>query len=307
MRPVLEEHEFGNFAVVTVENPTYEQVSILARRFGFNKLEIEDCLSKRQLSKIDHYPDHLFTVLRFPVVNGNEKVISPVQLSAFLGEYYLVIVYDAKLRAVRDVIRELKETGNAARSPSFVFYKVIDRIIDDLFPILEDLMDDLERVEDLVFGEEIEAVKEVTLLRRRIAGLRRVIYPLRRVIGDLSIELQMRSKEDLSAYLKDLIDHVEKVWDVLEEAKEIVEIYKDTDFVLNTEKANKILAILTIIFTITIPATLIGTFYGMNIPLPLAHEPIPLLGQYGTFWLLTFISVAAGLFMLWYFKRIRWF
>jgi magnesium transporter len=75
-------------------------------------------------------------------------------------------------------------------------------------------------------------------------------------------------EEDLSEYYNDLMDHINKALEVLESSKETIEIYKDTDFMLNTEKSNQILSILTIVFTFSIPVAVIGTFYGMNINLP---------------------------------------
>ncbi|MCS7142863.1 MAG: magnesium transporter CorA family protein [Aigarchaeota archaeon] len=306
MKTALEEYVFQDFTVLTLESPTFKELEDLGSRFGFHRLEIEDCLSRRQLSKIEHYPDHLFVILRFPAMIGKEKVVVPAQLSAFLRDDYLVIVHDPRLSSLKNVIAELKGKEGKIKSPSFVLYKIIDRLIDDLFPILENLMDDIEAIEDLVFDEKLVGVREVSTLRRRVSSLRRIVYQLRRTLGDLAVELQMRSKEDLSAYLRDLNDHVEKVWEVLEEAKEVIEIYKDTDFVLSTELTNKILAVLTVIFTATIPATLVASFYGMNVDLPLADLRLPLIGEYSAFAILVGGSLTIAGVMMYFFRKIRW-
>lgn len=105
-------------------------------------------------------------------------------------------------------------------------------------------------------------MREVTLLRRKIADLRRIVFPMRRVLAELAREVNRFSNTDLTKYFSDIQDHVEKLWETLEACKETIEIYKDTHFMLSTEKSNKILAILTI------PYTVIGTIYGMNINLP---------------------------------------
>lgn len=98
-------------------------------------------------------------------------------------------------------------------------------------------------------------MREVTLLRRKIADLRRIVFPMRRVLAELAREVNRFSNTDLTKYFSDIQDHVEKLWETLEACK-------DTHFMLSTEKSNKILAILTI------PYTIIGTIYGMNINLP---------------------------------------
>jgi magnesium transporter len=100
---------------------------------------------------------------------------------------------------------------------------------------------------------------------------------------------------------------VTKAWDTLESAQERVEIFKDTDFVLSTEKTNKILAVLTVIFTLTIPATMIGTLMGMNINLPGGVEsPWLFFGPYTTLIVIVVASLVPAAFMMWFFRRWRW-
>jgi magnesium transporter len=103
-------------------------------------------------------------------------------------------------------------------------------------------------------------------------------------------------------------DHIEKVYEALEEAKETVEIYKDTDYMLSQEKTNKILAVLTIVFTLSIPATVIGTFYGMNINLPGGSEAEPWtrLGPYTTLIFVLVVSSISAILMILYFRRLGW-
>ncbi len=102
----------------------------------------------------------------------------------------------------------------------------------------------------------------------RISQLRRTILPLRRIILLVTRFVQKFSEEDLTLYYEDVNDHIDTVIEILEESKETIEIYKDTDFMLSTEKTNKIFGILTILFILSIPATVIGIIYRMNIELP---------------------------------------
>jgi magnesium transporter len=115
-------------------------------------------------------------------------------------------------------------------------------------------------------------------------------------------------EEDLSEYYNDLMDHINKALEVLESSKETIEIYKDTDFMLNTEKSNQILSILTIVFTFSTPVAVIGTFYGMNINLPGGIE-IGLWTFFGTCTTLIvvlIISSISALIMYWYFHKVGW-
>ena len=143
-------------------------------------------------------------------------------------------------------------------SSGYLLHSIIDLMVDDLLHVLMKLEGNLDDIEDLVFDEKVAVARDISLLRREITTLRRVVVPMRRIILELSKEMQRFSEEDLTDYYDDVKDHTEKVLEVLEESKETIEIFKDTDFMLSTEKSNKILATLTILFTLSIPATIIG-------------------------------------------------
>ena len=131
--------------------------------------------------------------------------------------------------------------------------------------------------------------------------------PLRSRIYDITNEIQKFSKEDIISYYNDVEDHVDKIIETLAEAKETIEIYKDVYHMLGTEKANKILSILTIIFTLSIPLTVIGTFYGMNINMPGRIEGSPtFFGPYTTMITVIIVSIIPTLLMYWYFRRAGW-
>ncbi len=166
----------------------------------------------------------------------------------------------------------------------------------------------IDDIEDSVFDEQISIPRQISLLRREITTLRRIVIPLRRTVVDLSKDVQRFSREDLAPYFKDVQDHIEKVYEALEEAKETVEIYKDTDYMLSQEKTNKILGVLTIVFTLSIPATVIGTFYGMNINLPGGSETDSWtrLGPYTALIFVLVVSSISALLMILYFRRLGW-
>jgi magnesium transporter len=194
------------------------------------------------------------------------------------------------------------------KSAGYLLHKIIDTLVDDLLHILMKVVGNIDDIEDSVFDERVSVPRQISLLRREITTLRRIVIPLRRTVVDLSKDVQRFSREDLAVYFKDVQDHIEKVYEALEEAKETVEIYKDTDFMLSNEKTNKILAVLTIVFTLSIPVTVIGTFYGMNINLPGGTEtgPWDQLGIYTTLIFVLATSSVSALFMVLYFRRLGW-
>jgi magnesium transporter len=298
---------------VDVPQPSRAEMEYLGNLYHLHHLELEDCLSKRQLSKIDEHEDYLFILLHFPWFLKTRQVIRPSQVSIFLGKNYLVTVHNGDLKPLEQIFASC-EVGEQQRQeilgmgPGYLLYRIVDSLVDDLFPILDKILEQLDEIEDKVFDEKVEAPREIMALRRDIADQRRIVFPLRRIMKNLEIKAQLFSQRDVTIFFSDISDHVDKAWETLEECKEIIDIYNDTDFVLSAEKTNKILAVLTVIFTLSIPATVVGTLYGMNVNLPGGIETGPwnFLGAYTTLFIVLFVTLLPAALMFWLFRRARW-
>jgi magnesium transporter len=194
------------------------------------------------------------------------------------------------------------------KEPGYLLHTIIDTLVDDLFHILMKIVGNIDDIEEGVFNEKMSEAREISILRREITILRRLIIPMRRIVMELARDVQRFSKEDLTPYFYDVKDHIEKVLETLDESKETIEIYKDTDFMLSSEKSNRILSILTILFTLSIPVTLISTFYGMNLPLPGDNNNpgFAIFGSYTTLIILLIGAVTSTTLLLWYFRREGW-
>jgi magnesium transporter len=222
-------------------------------------------------------------------------------------------VYQSELKPVDELFRAC-ETDQQMREELLqggsgeLLYLILDLLVDYLFPMLDKVLGALEGIEDNVFDDRISEAREVNMMRRDIADHRRILFPLAKLVSQIHVKTKRYCKTDLDLYYEDLHDRVNKAWDTLEIAQERVEIFKDTDFVLSTEKTNKILAVLTVIFTLTIPATMIGTLMGMNVNLPGGVETGPwlFLGTYTTFIIILAASLVPAMFMMWLFRRWRW-
>ncbi|MBI4257403.1 MAG: magnesium transporter CorA family protein [Thaumarchaeota archaeon] len=309
----LDEVRYKHVRWINIVKPTENETEILGKEFGFHKLDLDDCLSKIQLTKIDEYADYLFFVIHYPISINEGNEYASRQLSVFLGKDYLITLHqgDLKLLAERFHLCKTDENQRQAlmsKSSIHLFYHLIDGLVDGLLPILNKLMGDLEAVEDEVFDERIEAVRKLTTLRRQTLTLRRIITPYRRFIDELQSKAYRFSAEDLSPYFDNVKDHIEKALEMLATVSETVEIFKDTELTLNTERTNRVLSVLTVLFTLSIPATVIGTLYGMNVNLPGGIETgsLSFLGPYTTFIVLLFVSLVAALSLALYFHRLGW-
>jgi len=299
---------------IDIQKPTRDKMSTLEQLYPFHELNIEDCLSKIQIPKIDRYEDHIFVILHFPTLDKEKSIPRTTQLAIFAGFDYLVTVQQGELKPLTEMfqickVNEKQRESFMGTSSGYLLHSIIDLLVDDLLHVLMKLEGNLDDIEEVVFDEKVAVAKEISLLRREITTLRRVVIPLKRIILDLSKDIQKFSEEDLTLYFDDVKDHIDKVIEVLEESKETIEIFKDTDFMLSTETSNKILAVLTILFTLSIPATVVAAIYGMNVNLPGGIEtgPATFFGPFTSFTLLVIAAILPAVIMIWYFKRQGWF
>lgn len=311
---MLREVANGDFRWIDVEDPSRADMKKLGEKFGFHELNLEDCLSKIQIPKIDRYPDHVFVILHFPVVE-QERIPRSSQLAAFMGDGYLVTVHQGDLRQVGDIFKKCSEDSDKnvrqelmGRSAGYLFHTLVDSLTDSLLDLVRKIVGNIDDIEDVVFDENAAAAKQISYIRRQITSLRRIAIPLRRTLAEIAArDVRRFSEEDLTDYYDDVKDHIDKAIETLDESRETIEIFKDTDFMHGTEKSNKILAVLTIIFTLSMPVTILSSLYGMNVDIPAVEdESMKFLGRYTTFILIVGGSVAAALGMTAYFHRIRW-
>jgi magnesium transporter len=314
----VETIEGEKFTWIDLENPDRKDIEQLAQKYHFNVLNIEDCLTKFELPKLDSYDDHVFLILHFPPLDATKGTQQFTQLSIFVGSDFLVTIHQGDLKPLVDMVNTCKENIDPQRrqrligkSTGSLLHEIIDGLVDDLLHTIRKIVGNLEDIEDIVFDETKTAGRQISVLRREITKLRRIATPLKRITLETAKNLQRftKSEEDLTLYFDDIIDHIDKVIESLDESKETLEIYKDTDFMLSTEKSNKILSVLTMIFTLSIPATVITQFFGMNVNIPGGVETGTwlALGPYTTFIFVILISTAPSLIMLFYFRRFGWF
>jgi magnesium transporter len=300
---------------IDIHNPTRDMIAKLGEKYSFHELNVEDCLSKIQIPKVDKYKDHIFIILHFPTTDKKTKktTLRFSQLSIFAGANFLVTVHQGDLKPLEEMFSLCKQNDKLretymGKSSGYLLHSIIDVLVDDLLHMLMKVVGNLEDIEDAVFDDKVAVVKEISLLRREITTLRRVVFPLKRIVLEVTKDIQKFSDEDLTQYFNDVGDHIDKVLEVLEGSRETIEIYKDTDFMLSTEKTNEILAVLTILFTLSIPVTIIGTFYGMNMNLPggIQTGSWTFFGTYTTMIIVVLITIACTLIMLLYFRRVGW-
>ena len=292
---------------LNVEKPTHKELDYLAQYYPFHPMDLDDCISHIQLSKLDEYSDYLFVILHFPLFNKRARFTTASQVSVFVGKDFLVTVHSGDLKPLVNLFRECQEKEESrqeylGKDPGFLLYRLVDALVDFCLPMMDKILANLERVEDEVFDTTVDAAQEVAILRRDIAAQRRIFWPMKAVLAELEQKAQRFTKVELKVYFGDINDHINRIWNTLEEAKETVEIYKDTDYVLSQDRLQKIMAVLTVIMAVMLPFTIISSIYGMNVPLPgSGAQGHPQIG-----WILIAIMTLTAGVMVFFFRRRRW-
>ncbi len=298
----VESLTWNNLTWINIERPTERETEYLAQHYPFHPLDLDDCLSRVQRPKIDEYKDYLFLVFHFPIFNKEARVTNASQLSVFISEKYLITLHKGELKPLVKLFRDCQlheesREENFSQGSSHLLYRIVDRLVDYCFPILNRIVDNIEEVEDNIFSDDVRgAIQKISLLRRDIISFRRIIWPMRAVIGSLEPKIRRFVKMDLAVYFGDMADHLDKIWDTLDEYKEVIEGLNDTYDSLASNRTNEVMRMLTVIATILLPITVVASLWGMNIPLPFQNSSYSLL-----FIFLTMAVFIGG--MLLFFRR----
>jgi magnesium transporter len=301
----VETIEYNGLRWINIERPGNAEVAWMHANFDFNPLHLDDVTSRLQRPKIDDYEDYLFIVLHFPVHNKSERTTYPSEVDIFIGADYIVTVHEGKLRPLNKLFEQCKNNsgkrhGILGRNPFFALYHIIDVLVDYCFPIISKLAEKLEQIDEEIFKtSSSNTIYEISVLRRDIIAFRRIIKPQISIIANLERRRRVNEEEDMEAYFSDISDHISKIWDSLEEFKDVIEGLSATYDSLTSHRLNQIIKTLTVISVIMLPLTVITGFYGMNVTLPLSDHP----------WMFIFILsmmffLAAA--MLLFFRFRRW-
>jgi magnesium transporter len=301
------ELEAAGLTWIHLDAPTTEHAQALADRFGWHPLDVEDVMSKRQRPKVDDYADegYLFAVLHFPVYDRTIQRLNAAELDVFVGPDYLVTLPGVELLPVTRLFRRCEE-DEAFREQLFskgsgrLLYEVLDDLFDYCFPILDKIGHKLDALEDDVFeGRSEEVVRDISNVKQEIISYRKIVKPERSTLRLLERHVERFLPEELELYFDDIVDAAERIWDILDNYKEVVEALEDTNESVISHRQNDVLRILTVFSVVLLPLTLITGFFGMNVGFP--GE-----GTAAAFWTIVAVMVLSLSGLLAFFRWKRW-
>ena len=289
-------------------HPTKAALKELGKSFSLHSLVLEDILNTGQRPKIEYFDDQIFVIMNLPSVE--DETVNIHQTSFFLGKGYLISFCVGDFKPFEPIVKRIQDRGSRLRShgADFLLYSLLDVVIDQGFPLLENFSIQLEELEERVIESAgKDALRKIHTIKRELILIRRTLWPQREVINQLQRGDHKLIHADTLIYLRDCYDHTIQIMDLLESYRDMTVSMLDIYLSNVSLKMNEVMRVLTVISTIFIPLTFIVGVYGMNFDRSAGPWSMPELGWsfgYPMIWLVM-ISLAIG--MLLAFKRKEWF
>jgi magnesium transporter len=293
----------GLIVWVDLNDPTDEEIkAILEGVFQFHPLAIEDCVTPSSLPKVEDYESYLFLVTHAVDFTRTEKFAS-TELDLFLGREFLVTFHRKPLKSVQSTIdRVTKTAGVVARGPDRLAHNVLDSLVDNYQPVIAELGLELEDIEETVLAQRSgeKFINEIIQVRGDFSRLRTIVRPQRDLIDRIARGDSKLIRPLMLPYFRDLRDNLARIEETAASYHE--RLLMAFDIYLNKAafETNEGIKFLTAVTAVTLPAVLVGGWYGMNFEhMPELHSP------HGYLWAVG-ITLVSTLLMVVYLKKKRW-
>jgi magnesium transporter len=303
--PRVEIVESPGLRWINIERPRQIDLAWLQERFEFHPLDYEDVVSRNQRPKVDEYDDYLFIVLHFPRYDKQVGRLNAAEVDLFVGPDYLITIPNEPLQPIEYLFERCRTSEELreqlfSKGPGYLLYKIVDDLVDSSFPMLRKIGNKLERIEEEIFeGNSAEVVRDISNVKQEIINFRKIVRPQRSAFQDLERNKARYMAEDLDIYFEDINDASERVWDMLENYKEVVEALEGTNEAQIAHRTNETFRVLTAISVIVLPLTLVASIWGMNVGVPGEQDKT-------AFWAIVVAMVALLGGMAYYFRRRGW-
>lgn len=268
----------------------------------------KDKKSRNTLESIIAIPQATLSSVPLPqfLPSGKTKRLLSSQVDFFIGKDFLVAIHDGSQSAITDIFSHCQKTLHnrneyMGQGSVFLAYRIIDILVDSYFPIINNIYSMIDRIDkELEHSKSQSILEDISLTRRNAVVFHTMLKPIIPLFKQLEEGKYPELNGAMQPFWSNVLDHLQKLWERLEDARELIEGISESNESLLASKTNEIVMLLTIFSAIILPLNLIASIYGMNIALPLSDQP-------HTFSLLMVIMVTISFLMLIVFKIRRWF
>lgn len=290
---------FKNYTLLVLDFPFFGKNSLPS-------IKTQDKTTKTPIEALLNIPQvTLSPLVQFP--NSKKRRLFSIQVDFFIGKDYLVVLHDGVLSPINDIFSVCQKTLQnrneyLGEGPVFLAYRIIDALVDNCFPVINDIAGTIDKIDkELEQKYSQSTLENISLTRRNIVVFQTMIKPILPLFKQLEDGKYSQLNGSMQPFWSNVLDHLQKIWDRLEDSRELIEGISTSSESLLTSRTNEIIKVLTIFSTIILPLNLFASIYGMNIKgLPLANDVLSFI------FLMLFMFVTA-LFMLIIFKYKGWF
>jgi magnesium transporter len=240
---------------------------ILREVFDFHPLAIEDALEERHVPRVDDWGDYLYLVLHTISFDAQaEEPLSTVELDIFLGPNYLVTHRTEPIASVDRVWEVSRSNGrHLQQGAGYLLYKVVDELVSRYMPVVEEIDDAIDEIEDDVFGDPPTSTpQEIFAVRRALLRLRRIIGPEREAFNKLARGDFAVVSAEHQVFFRDIYDHLVRLYEISEGLRDLAGSALDTYLSVVSNRMNEVMKVLAVITTLFMPLSFLAGFFGMN-------------------------------------------
>mgnify|MGYP005849208527 CR=1 FL=1 len=281
-------------------SPEAWEIDLIASYFDLHPLVIEDLNHYQERPKVEGYSRYTFMIVDLP--EHDENSISMHKLFIVLGRDFVISMTNDQgvVRFISNLV-STKAMGILEKGPDFIAYNMVDYAVDQFYPVLDSVEDQVSHIEDMVIeSPDRRVLAEISDVRRDLLTMRKSMWPMREVIAKLDRGISPYITRETGIYLRDVYDHIVQIMDLIETYRDITDTSRDVYVSQVSNNLNEVMTQLTIIATIMLPLTFIVGVYGMNFK----HMP-ELDWEYGYYTVWAFMILLTTL-MITYFKRKGW-
>lgn len=285
--------------------PSDEDYNLLINEYHFHPLDIEDCKTRAQRSKIDIYDDYYFLILHFPYFDKINRFIKVKEIKIFWGEDFIITIGSAHW-VIRDLFEELRRQISDGKieedlpSSDKLLYRILESLMKETQVILQRTDTEIDLISKEMFSRNAEKIIEkISITRKNVILLNTTFKPQLRLFHKFESGEVKGFVEDMEEYWGNILDYYQKNWDMIEDDGELLEGLSKTFDSMQANRTNEIMKMLTFISTTLLPMTFITGLYGMNVALPFGEHPF-------AFSMIIGIMALIVIFLILYFKRKRW-
>jgi len=255
----------GETCWIDLEKFDDKDLALLQQRFGFHPLAIEDCAHREQRPKIDEYDEHLFVVVH-EIAMGSAGTAQFEELAVFLDSRFIVTIHHKPLAALQNTWKRMAEDPKRGEhGPDYVFYLLLDSLLDESFLAIDHLSDALLSVENQIVGRsDGTELRKLVKLKRQMVAVRRILAGERDVVTILLRRQQPIINEKTAPFFRDAYDHVVRAYEQIDIERDLLGNAMDAYMSTISNRLNVVMKQLTILSAIFLPPTFITSFFGQN-------------------------------------------